>query len=611
MKGQTKIELTNVKTGEVHTIEDHNIVTNWMRNAHDIQFPWACDSFKHTKDVTITGYSTLDTDSPRTPFTDFGGLIMFTEQLEADPNNYYPKGTVTMVGHASTDTYSGVDLTRGSFNANLSTYDLKERTATLIWDFGLEQGNGEIGTVCLCNQVDGKIGYGSKYYSEDTTNGKAPFYHHAGSGGMAMQFRLKYNVDPAETRNYLGYSGFIPVYLNSFTNKAVFMLTCLANNNLVFAVADIDASTVLPFDYIYRTGDTIYHETPGRTQFVEIPVSVTHSVYNTGSSTTKPYGDDYYFTPFDRLMMLSGLDHQGNFWFSNDAYTHSGTSTSNSYESRMFDWKANTARKFTKVNLHTLETEEYEVYNTTNTTIRMNQGYSSTYFGYLSNLCVVDNYMYVNNMYGKLYAINLSNNTDVHEITLDDGTDAPVVVHCTSGSDSTTASISNGNNRGWVVDVLGDKIIFNLTGGLVPRYYSSSTVTDLHADGNMYILDTETFTAKPLCATQKPCCTPSPSTGSATSVPNNQNTGVDHLICHTDSLVRFCYMLYYKSGSGSGSTDITASYTWNSDTKYLFSTVNVCDYGYPPMGLLTINTLSEPVTKTADMTMRITYTINA
>lgn len=608
MKGHTKIELTNMKTGEVQTFEDHNIVTNWLRDAHQIQFPLAVDSFRHTKDLTITGYSTEDMDSPRTPFTDFGGLILFKEKLDADPDNYYPKGTVTMIGHASDDAYTGIDLTRGSFNDNLSSYNLEERTATMVWDFGMEQGNGTIGTVCLCNHVDGKIGYGSQYYAEDSNSAKAPFYHHAGTGGMAMSFQLKYNIDPTETRGSSYAQGFFPVYVSNEDNKAVFMLNCLANDNLVFAVCDIDASSVLPMDYIYRSGDTMYHyDASRRTQFVEIPVNVHHGAYGSGynSGPYKSHGEQYYFTQFGKLMMLSGLDYQGNFWFAQHAYTHSGSGVSDTSYNRIFNWATGTAMQFTKVNLRTLETTEYSVYNTTGAAIRINQGYSSNYFGHLSNLCVVGDYMYLRGNDTKLYAINLQNNSDVHVIKLDDGTDAPVTVYQYSSENSTDVSASEGYRRGWLVDVLGDKIIFNRSGGLL-YYYRDSTS---HSDGNMYILDTKTFTCKPLCAVQKPCCAPSPSTGSSTSVPNNRNTGTYHLPCVTDSLVRFCFQFYYYSNGSSSSFNVSTA--WGDTEKYLTSTVNLSSYGYPPMGLLTINTLSDSVTKTADMTMRITYTITA
>ena len=606
MKGHTKIELTNVKTGEVQTFEDHNIVTNWLRDAHQIQLPWACDSFKHTKDITITGYSTEDTDSPRTPFTDFGGLLMFTEQLEADPDNYYPKGTVTMVGHASTDTYSGIDLTRGSFNDNLSSYSLEERRATLVWDFGMEQGNGTIGTVCLCNHVDGKIGYGSQYYPEDSNNAKAPFYHHAGYGFGATQFQLKYNVDPAETRGSGYVAGFIPVYVSKENNTATFMLNCLANDNFVFAVADIDATSVLPFDYIYRNSSTMYqYDIARRTQFVEVPVNAHHTSYG---SDYKPMGSTNYFLPFYATMLLSGLDYQGNFWFAQDVYTYYGSNSSMSNSSsRIFYWTSGSAMKFTKVNLKTLETAEYSVYNTTGSTISINLGYDPKYSGHLSNLCVVNNHMYFRGDDAKLYAINLQNNSDVHVIKIDDGTDEPVTVykHSYEGTTTVYQGTSYNYRRGWLVDVLGDKIIFNRNGGLY-YYYRDSNGNISFSDDNMYILDTNTFTCKPLAAVQKPCCSPSPSTGSATNVPNNRNSGSMHLPCCTDSLVRFAFTLSTDSGMNTN-----YSTTWNTTEKYLTSNVSLSTYGYPPMGLLTINTLDERVTKTADMTMRITYTITA
>ena len=606
MKGHTKIELTNTKTGEVQTFEEHNIVTNWMRDANQIQFPWVCDSFKHAKDLTITGYSTEDTNSARTPFTDFGGVLLFTEQLEENPDNYYPTGTVTMVGHASSDTYSGVDLTRGSFNDNLSSYNLEKHVATMVWDFGLEQGNGTIGTVCLCNHVDGKIGYGSKYYAEDTNLGKAPFYHHAGIGGLSMSFTLRYRVDASETRQCAYYAGFFPVYIDRDSNKAIFMMNCLANNNFVFAVADIDASSVLLLDYNYRSGNTLYHSRSSkRTQYFEVPVNVSYTTANNYTSL----GSDQYFIPFNRLMMFAGLDYQGNFWFSRDAYVYTASSNSSDL-SRCFNWTSGTAKTFVKVNLKTLETTEYEVTNTAGTIFRANQGYATNYFGYLADLCVVNNYMFIKDINGNLYAINLNNNADVHRVKLGDESEADVTLYCATGTypeSNATVYYANGNRRGWVVDVLGDKIIFNRYGGLTYWHYDGT----VHVDGVMYILDTNTFTAKPLCAPAKPCCMPNPSTGSTTSVPQNRNSGRHHLPCLTDSPVRFAFELFAQTGSYNTETDFSASYVWDASNKYVDSSVVVSGYGYRPMGLLTINRLSEPVTKTADMTMRITYTLTA
>lgn len=604
MKGHTKIELTNVKTGEVQVYEDDNIVTNWLRDAHQIQLPTSVDSYKHTKDLTLTGYSITETDNVRTPIRDFGGLIMFQEQLDADPDNYYPRGKVTMVAHASDEPYTGTDLTRGSFNDNLSSYTLWDgRSATLVWDFGLEQGNGTIGTVCLCNHVDGKIGYGSRYLGENSNEGRAPFYHHAGSGGMGAFFEVRYHVPLTETRSNSYYSGFFPVYISTEENKIIFMMNCLYDDNLVFAVQDIDASSVLPFDYIYRRDNTIYHyQYANRTQFYEIPVNVRH--YASSTSYTK-HNTNYCFTPFNYLMIMSGLDFQGNFWFSKNANTLTGSTSTTS--SRQLLWSSGSAQTFVKVNLKTMETTEYSVYNTTGSAIHINC--SCDHHAHLCNICVYNDYLYVRGDDAKLYAINLTNNSDVHVVMRDDGSDLPIYVYKDSSYEGTSTAYpyNYSYRRGWAVDVLGDKIIFNTIGGLVYNPSSNSTAFN---DGNMWILDTSTFTCKPLCAVQRPLCNPSPSTGSASSVPNNRNSTYYNLFCHTDSLVRFCFRVFYYSGTSSYN-GVSTYTTWNDTDKYIDSEFSLGSYGYPPLGLLTINTLSEPVTKTADMTMRITYTLTA
>ena len=583
MKGHTKIELTNMKTGEVQTIEEHNIVTNWLNDIHQTQFPLFGDSFKYTFDryAGTTYY--------RSPYEDFGGLIIFSEQLEADPNNYYPKGKATMVGHASNDMYSGKDLTRGSFNTNLSSYSYADRRATFVWDFNMEQSNGTIGTICLCNHDDGKIGYGSKYYVEDSNLGKSPFYHHAGTANLSMTCYIRYYY-PAIAGNSVGsYGDFVPVFVSKSESKIVYLLTSSVNGNLVFAIDDIDASTVAPFDYIYRTDADVSNSgyRTGRTQFVEIPISMHYHTYS-GRTTT--------FLNMSGLMILSGLDYQGNFWFAQDVHEHHTSSVADT--SMMFYWAPGTATKFTKVNLKTMETTEYTVYNTTGQPISVNQGYASYVHGFLSSLCVVNDYLYVKGDDAKLYAINLQNNSDVHVITLDDGTDKPVTLYMgTYEGDGTAYNASSVHNRrGWLVDVLGDKIIFNRKGGLT---YDDETVAN---SDYMYILDTATFTCKPLCSDAHPLV----------GLRSARNYGDYSVYCCTDGIARLCLRPYRYYSSGSYYGDIETTRTSDSNGTFIQSNVKFPGiYSYPPLGLITINTLSEPVVKTADMTMRITYTITA
>lgn len=147
--GHSKIELTNVNTGEVQIIEHDNLVTNYLR---DVLTP-----------VNALGDSVAAAinsgDSPLDISKLAGGLIAFEDTLDNSPDNYaYPLDN-DMTAHAGNDVYSGTDLTRGSFNSGESS--VTSNSATFVWDFNQSQGNGTISSVGLTTIWGGIAGSGN------------------------------------------------------------------------------------------------------------------------------------------------------------------------------------------------------------------------------------------------------------------------------------------------------------------------------------------------------------------------------------------------------------------------------------------------------------------
>ena len=143
MKGHAKIELTNVKTGEVEVIEEDNLITN----AAQIYVS-----------LCSTAYSKgVNNNVDLSPLWDsvFGGIKLFGSKLTEDANNYeLPNiGTTPIIGYASSNTTPGTDKLRGSRNI-LETKSI-ENGVQIVWDFATSEANGQIACVCLTSREAG------------------------------------------------------------------------------------------------------------------------------------------------------------------------------------------------------------------------------------------------------------------------------------------------------------------------------------------------------------------------------------------------------------------------------------------------------------------------
>ena len=142
--GHAKIELTNVKTGEKKVIEHDNMLTNYYR---DLFTPRG-----------IVGRNILHTGVAWDKQQMFGGILLFENQLDNDADNYKFPHSNKMIARGSNIAYSGVDTTMGSFNEAESSFGVD--SATLVWDWTQERGNGTISALGLTSAEGGLIGAG-------------------------------------------------------------------------------------------------------------------------------------------------------------------------------------------------------------------------------------------------------------------------------------------------------------------------------------------------------------------------------------------------------------------------------------------------------------------
>ena len=86
----------------------------------------------------------------------FGGILLFGDTLNDDPAEYYIP-TSNIVGYASQDAYSGLDLARGS-NSESESGLQEDGSYKFVWDFSTAQANGTIKSLALCPNLMGQIG---------------------------------------------------------------------------------------------------------------------------------------------------------------------------------------------------------------------------------------------------------------------------------------------------------------------------------------------------------------------------------------------------------------------------------------------------------------------
>lgn len=157
LKGETIIELTDVRTGEVEVHKDTNMVTNALDIVlNTLGSVWLVDRFDDcTKDKNYPLYNHL-----------LGGIVLFPEALEENANNIWCPYEVDATGFASNKANSGDDRRRGSLNPNESMTVLDGSGKAIgykyVWDFATSQANGVIASVCLTHPTAGYNWYGCK-----------------------------------------------------------------------------------------------------------------------------------------------------------------------------------------------------------------------------------------------------------------------------------------------------------------------------------------------------------------------------------------------------------------------------------------------------------------
>ena len=159
IKGHTEIQLTNIKTGEVKTYHDDNMMTNglaeFMKNHGMLCGTPFTDAVKNDLINTL-----------------LGGILLFDTALTENANNTRLTDGIKMTANAAQGvTHTGDPSELGSYDANESGWQNAAHTVYRhVFTWTTSQGNGRIAAACLTSKPHGYIGEGNSTSKTKTTD---------------------------------------------------------------------------------------------------------------------------------------------------------------------------------------------------------------------------------------------------------------------------------------------------------------------------------------------------------------------------------------------------------------------------------------------------------
>ena len=513
IKGHTKIELINVKTGQKKVVEDTNMVTNAI-----------------SKMFEQTPFATFDMTAPN-PFTNAqplidrlcGGLLLFNEPIEEDPDNCFTPSGNPMVGNARVNYASAQDIPEfGAYNAEESTWNPETGERKYVYDFSTSKGNGTISCVCLTNPFVGYYGLGNtsgkkealKVENVDFTTYKTTpsSYFWGKNTSFPTSFR-KSDEKPYTPKILLGNYKENCIYAfdnNSFYYSSSYASTHISNGSLklykyYFPFSSVDPMQIACTERMWMLQDIVNLEVPS--EIASIGTSYT-------GYCTICYDDAIYIV------------------FSNTSSTKNLASI-----------PAGSEFKVWKISYDLTTSEVITMKNNTSEGIRAGHKYSSNYTinNHMMPMEVKDGYLICSST-RKVYKIKIADSTDVVEFT-----DLSIKA-TTSG----TATIYRSFYK------LGNTVMGADSNGYAERF----------------ALDLKNNIVLPVNGVPSNVVYSDSSTTGTRLIP----------IVGTDTFLISAYM---------------------DDLASVYSRI-----GYKTFMLSTINNLSEPVVKTSDLAMKITYTLS-
>ncbi len=150
LKGKTKIELTDVKTGQTNVIEKENMVTNAINSLL---------GDNHCLMHLVSDISSADRLYPIIGKA-IGGVLCYRQPLEENADEFYAPLDNQLIACASNNVNDTASTLRGSLNQIESGWLANHNGYRFVWDFTTSQGNGVISSLGLTSAPGGVGSWG-------------------------------------------------------------------------------------------------------------------------------------------------------------------------------------------------------------------------------------------------------------------------------------------------------------------------------------------------------------------------------------------------------------------------------------------------------------------
>lgn len=188
LKGKTTIQLFDAKTGEkTDEVTKTNLVTNAVRNILGGAFNQLASGNDWASGMRYINSLYKLPEGKNFAQALYGGVLIFSKPITEDVDHCLPtvEEIKTFICSANQSASDGSDSFRGSINSGES--EVGTDYVKFVWDFKTNECNGDIASVCLTSDCGGVMGYGCDVIKDYYKNTSLRTFNYSGNSCWSLK----------------------------------------------------------------------------------------------------------------------------------------------------------------------------------------------------------------------------------------------------------------------------------------------------------------------------------------------------------------------------------------------------------------------------------------